>query len=179
MFFSLDGGNRPSRGRFELAFSQIGGSVMAGAAIGGIVGCFNGFKVTSPNLATLNANQGGQALSWSVRRSQILNYIAKTGAVTGNTFGVVALMYSAIGVGLGFVNETNEDANTIAAGTLTGILFRGFSNPQAKNDISKELIKSPIWLMRLRRSIVGGLIGATLSSVFVLATNKDKYLPKR
>lgn len=151
---------------------------MAGAAVGGIIGGYNGFKLTSANLGAVAGSQGAQALSWSVRRSQILNYIAKTGAVTGNTFGVVALLYSAIGVGLGFVNETNEDANTVAAGTLTGIIFRGLSNPQAKQDVAKELIKSPIWQAKFRRSLIGGLIGATLSSVFVLATNKDKYLSK-
>lgn len=37
-----DGVQRHRRGRFELAFSQIGGSVMTGAAIGGSVGSYRG-----------------------------------------------------------------------------------------------------------------------------------------
>ncbi|XP_015783662.1 mitochondrial import inner membrane translocase subunit Tim23 [Tetranychus urticae] len=177
-YIYLDGGNRPSRGRFELAFSQIGGSVMAGASIGGVIGCYNGFKLTSLNTAAIDSNHVNKPLSWAVRRSQILNYIGKTGAVTGNTFGVVALLYSAIGVGLGFLNDSNEDINTVAAGTLTGVLFRGLSNPQVTNDVAKELIKSQLWQVRLRRSLIGGLIGASLSSLFVLATNKEKYLKR-
>jgi len=34
------------RGRFELAFSQIGGSVCTGAGLGGAVGLYNGIKET-------------------------------------------------------------------------------------------------------------------------------------
>ena len=47
------------RGRFELAFSQIGGSVMVGASLGGMNGLYKGFRDTS-----LAGHQG------SVRRTQ-------------------------------------------------------------------------------------------------------------
>ncbi|CAG0889536.1 unnamed protein product [Darwinula stevensoni] len=47
------------RGRFELAFSQIGGSVMVGASLGGVNGLYKGFRDTS-----LAGHQG------SVRRTQ-------------------------------------------------------------------------------------------------------------
>ena len=44
-YIYLDGSNKPSRGRFELAFGQIGVSVMTGAGIGGAMGVFKGYSV--------------------------------------------------------------------------------------------------------------------------------------
>ena len=41
-FIFPDGTNKSSRGRFEMAFSQIGGSIMTGAFIGGTLGTFKG-----------------------------------------------------------------------------------------------------------------------------------------
>lgn len=41
-FIFPDGGTKPSRGRFEMAFSQIGGSIMTGAVIGGAIGTYKG-----------------------------------------------------------------------------------------------------------------------------------------
>ena len=37
-----DGSTKPSRGRFEMAFSQIGGTIMLGAMTGGTLGAFRG-----------------------------------------------------------------------------------------------------------------------------------------
>lgn len=45
-FIFLDGQNK-QRGRFELAFGQIGGSCMIGASIGGVSGLYNGLKTTT------------------------------------------------------------------------------------------------------------------------------------
>lgn len=45
-FIFPEGANK-QRGRFELAFSQIGTSVMIGGGIGGLAGIYNGFKVTN------------------------------------------------------------------------------------------------------------------------------------
>lgn len=51
-FIYPEGAAKPSRGRFELAFGQIGCSVGVGAGIGGAVGTFKG---TNQNLKnTLN-----------------------------------------------------------------------------------------------------------------------------
>lgn len=44
-FIFPEGASR-QRGRFELAFSQIGSSVMIGAAIGGTAGLYNGIRAT-------------------------------------------------------------------------------------------------------------------------------------
>lgn len=183
----LDGRKRASRGRFECAFSQIGGSVMAGAAIGGIYGGYNGLKLTSTlNLGLVNkaidstasASTTTQTLSWAVRRSQILNYILKTGALTANTFGLVALVYSAADVGISYYLE-NDDVNSIAAGTVAGIVYRGLSTPEVKADgQNSKLLKVPRWQIRLRRGAIGGLIGLSLSSAFVLVSHRDKIFKK-
>lgn len=45
--FIFPEGAAKQRGRFELAFSQIGSSVMVGAAIGGTVGLYNGVRLTT------------------------------------------------------------------------------------------------------------------------------------
>lgn len=163
--------NRSSRGRFELAFSQIGGSVMTGGALGGLVGLNNGLKEA----------RSSPALSWSVRRSQMLNYITKNGANTANAFGTVAVIYSVIGVGLSFVQESNDDMNTLLSATTTGLLYGGLSTPKVRQDpVSSTGTKSVTSLqLRMRRAAVGGVVGLTLSLAYVLLTGSDKYLPKR
>lgn len=45
--FIFPEGAAKQRGRFELAFSQIGSSVMIGASIGGTVGLYNGIRSTA------------------------------------------------------------------------------------------------------------------------------------
>lgn len=57
--FIFPEGASKQRGRFELAFSQIGSSVMIGASIGGVAGLYNGIR------STALANQTGK-----LRRTQ-------------------------------------------------------------------------------------------------------------
>lgn len=77
--FIFPEGASKQRGRFELAFSQIGSSVMIGGGIGGIAGFYNGVRAT--NLA---------AQTGKLRRTQLLNHVMKQGSATANTFGTVA-----------------------------------------------------------------------------------------
>lgn len=110
--FIFPEGASKQRGRFELAFSQIGSSVMIGASIGGLAGFYNGIKAT--NLA----NQTGK-----LRRTQMLNHVMKQGSATASTFGTIAVLYSVFGVMLSWAREDDE-INTIAAGTLTGFMYK-------------------------------------------------------
>ena len=49
----------------------------------------------------------------------------KSGAASANTLGVIAVIYSGLGVILEAVREAEHDElNTIAAATGTGMLFR-------------------------------------------------------
>lgn len=99
------------RGRFELAFSQIGGSVFAGATFGGVNGVVTGIKET--------AGQTGP-----VKRTMMLNCIVKQGASSAQTLGVVALMYGGIGVIISKLRGAEDELNTMTAATATGMLYK-------------------------------------------------------
>jgi len=132
-------------GRFELAFSQIGGSVLAGGAVGGTVGLFKGVTETK------RADYTG-----ALRRTQILNYVTKRSAATAQMLGVVALMYSALGVLISKCRDSEDDAaNTIAASTLTGFLFKSTAG----------------WKKCLR----GGAAGAALGGLYVAVTSSKNF----
>jgi len=112
--FIFPEGAARQRGRFELAFSQIGGSVMTGAFLGSVNGLYTGLRET-----TLAGHEG------SVRRTQVLNYITKRGAASANALGIVALMYSGFGVILQLARGIDDELNTVTASTMTGLLYKG------------------------------------------------------
>jgi len=141
--FIFPEGAARQRGRFELAFSQIGGSVMTGAFLGGVNGVYTGLRDTS-----LAGHQG------SVRRTQVLNFITKRGAVSANALGVVALMYSSFGVILSLVRGTDDELNTLTAATLTGALYKSSAG--------------------LRKFAIGGAAGFSLAAVYVMWTSRDR-----
>lgn len=111
--FIMPEGASQRRGRFELAFSQIGGSVCIGAGIGGVNGLYNGLRETK-------ADQ----LVGPVRRTQILNFVTKKGASSAQTLGVIALMYSIFGVAVSKARGADDELNTLGAATATGLLFK-------------------------------------------------------
>lgn len=130
-----------TRGRFELAFSQIGGSVLTGALFGGTLGTVRGLKLVK------------DMPSYTVKRTQMLNSIVKGGTTSANAFGVVALVYSSIGVGLSLLRD-DDHINTISAATLTGF-------------ITAAVTKShPSWQKTLMRSGIGASIGLGLSLLY-------------
>uniref|UniRef100_A0A1B6MM68 Mitochondrial import inner membrane translocase subunit TIM23 n=2 Tax=Graphocephala atropunctata TaxID=36148 RepID=A0A1B6MM68_9HEMI len=141
-YILLEGASK-QRGRFELAFSQIGGSCMIGAMVGGSGGIYNGLKNTSL------AGQTGK-----LRRTQVLNHVMKQGAARANTLGSIAVMYSGFGVILAWLRGTEDELNTVAAATTTGMLFRSTAG--------------------LRASAIGGAVGLGLASLYCLWTSKDR-----
>ncbi|XP_063702619.1 mitochondrial import inner membrane translocase subunit Tim23 [Culicoides brevitarsis] len=114
--FIFPEGASKQRGRFELAFAQIGSSVMIGAAIGGAAGLYNGVR------ATALAGQTGQ-----IRRTQLLNHVMKQGSATANTLGTLTVMYSAFGVLFSWARGEDDEINTVLAGTATGLLYKSTS----------------------------------------------------
>jgi len=141
--FIFPEGAARQRGRFELAFSQIGGSVMTGALLGGVNGFYTGLKETK-----IAGHVG------SVRRTQMLNFITKQGAGSANALGVVALMYSGFGVLFSWARGTDDELNTLCAGTLTGVLYKSSAG--------------------LKRSAMGGAVGLGIASAYCLWTSKDR-----
>ncbi|CAH1181382.1 unnamed protein product [Phyllotreta striolata] len=146
-FIFLDGASK-QRGRFELAFGQIGGSCMIGAALGGASGFYSGLK------ATTLAGQTGK-----LRRTQLINHIMKKGSATANTFGSVAVIYSAFGVILSWARGADDDLNTIAAATATGCLYKSTAG--------------------LRRCGLGGAVGLGASVLYAIWNNRDKLTELR
>uniref|UniRef100_A0A8C5K0W4 Mitochondrial import inner membrane translocase subunit TIM23 n=1 Tax=Jaculus jaculus TaxID=51337 RepID=A0A8C5K0W4_JACJA len=134
--FILPTGANETRGRFELAFFTIGGCCMAGAAFGALNGLRLGLKETQ--------NMAGS----KPRNVQIMNVVTKQGALWANTLGSLALLYSAFGVITEKTRGAEDDLNTVAAGTMTGMLY-----------------KCPGGLPGVAQ---GGLAGLTLTSVYAL-----------
>lgn len=140
--FILPTGANKTRGRFELAFFTIGGSCMTGAALGAVNGFRMGLKET-------------RNMSWSKPRNvQILNMVTRQGASWANSLGSVALLYSAFGVAIEKARGAEDDLNTVAAGTLTGMLFKSAGG--------------------LKGVARGGLAGLALSGAYALYNNWDR-----
>uniref|UniRef100_A0A8C8TWG8 Mitochondrial import inner membrane translocase subunit TIM23 n=1 Tax=Peromyscus maniculatus bairdii TaxID=230844 RepID=A0A8C8TWG8_PERMB len=130
--FILPTGTNKTRGRFELAFSTIGGYCVTGATFGAMNGLLLGLKET-------------QSMAWSKPRNvQILNMVTRQGALWANTLGSLALLYSAFGVIIEKTPGAEDDLNTVAAGTMTGMLYKCTGG--------------------LRGIVRGGLAGLTLTS---------------
>ena len=75
-----------------------------------------------------------------VRRAHLLNFITRNAASVGNTFGTIALIYSAIGVGLSFVQDEKDEVNTFAAATTTGLLYGATSQTKAMTNMSGKFL---------------------------------------
>lgn len=140
--FILPTGANKTRGRFELAFFTIGGCCITGAVFGAVNGLRMGLSET-------------RSMAWSKPHNvQILNMVTRQGATWANTLGSLALLYSVFGVIIEKARGAEDDLNTIAAGTLTGVLY-----------------KSP---GGLRGAARGGLVGLTLSGLYALYNNWDR-----
>ncbi|XP_004408668.1 PREDICTED: mitochondrial import inner membrane translocase subunit Tim23 isoform X2 [Odobenus rosmarus divergens] len=74
-----------------------------------------------------------------------------TGALWANTLGSLALLYSAFGVVIEKTRGAEDDLNTIAAGTMTGMLYKCTGG--------------------LRGVARGGLAGLTLTGLYALYNN--------
>ncbi|XP_062851972.1 mitochondrial import inner membrane translocase subunit Tim23 [Trichomycterus rosablanca] len=137
--FILPSGANKTRGRLELAFFTIGTCCMTGA----LFGAANGFRLGL--YETRN-------MTWSKPRNvQILNLVTRQGATWANTLGSLALLYSTFGVIIEKARGAEDDLNTVAAGTMTGLLY-----------------KSP---GGLRVALRGGVVGLALSGLYALYSN--------
>ncbi|XP_010896405.1 mitochondrial import inner membrane translocase subunit Tim23 [Esox lucius] len=137
--FILPTGASKTRGRFELAFFTIGGCCITGAAFGTLNGLRMGLKET-------------REMGWTKPRNvQILNMVTRQGASWANTLGSVALLYSIFGVAIEKARGAEDDINTVAAGTLTGMLFKSTGG--------------------LKGVARGGLVGLAMSGAYALYSN--------
>lgn len=170
--FFLDGTTKPTRGKFEYAFSRIGLSFLTGGAVGWAIGSYNGAKFLQTEMGSKSGLTGSlTGLSWKVKRSHMLNYIVKTGANTANTFALIAFTYSAFNTALSYAID-NDDVNTLTAATSTGIIYRYISTPKPKADASGQLVKQVLSTRaRLNRAGVGGLVGLGIGLSMIYLIN--------
>lgn len=82
----------------------------------------------------------------------------KQGSATANTLGCITVIYSAFGVLLQFARGEDDDANTVLAGTATGLLYKSTAG--------------------LKRCAIGGGVGLAVTSLYclfnVLTSKNDK-----
>ncbi|NXC89674.1 TIM23 translocase, partial [Cercotrichas coryphoeus] len=81
----------------------------------------------------------------------ILNMVTRQGALWANTLGSLALLYSAFGVIIEKTRGAEDDLNTVAAGTLTGMLYKSTGG--------------------VRGIARGGIAGLTLTGLYALYNN--------
>ncbi|XP_076075639.1 mitochondrial import inner membrane translocase subunit Tim23-like [Mytilus galloprovincialis] len=143
-FIFPEGAGR-QRGRFEMAFAQIGGSIFAGGAAGGMNGIYTGYREI----------KGATDMSTAVKRTQMLNFIGKRGAASAQSVGVIALLYSLFGVGLQLARGEDDEYNTITAVTATGLLYKSAGG--------------------LRKSLIGGGVGLGIAAAYVLFMKSDTF----
>ena len=107
-----------------------------------------------------------------------------------NTFGTIALIYSAIGVGLSFAQNKNDDLNTLLAAVSTGALYGAISRSKVQN-LSSSMFLLKLFILfillflfpdqslllhtQLKRAAFGSLIGVAIACSYTLCFNYDKY----
>ncbi|VDP19993.1 unnamed protein product [Soboliphyme baturini] len=84
----------------------------------------------------------------------MLNYVVKHGQSSATSLGVIALIYSGFGVLLSYVRGADDELNTLAAGTATGLLYKSTSG--------------------LRRCAIGGGVGFALAAAYSLYASGDR-----
>lgn len=102
----------PSRGWSDDLCYGTGTTYLSALTLGGVWGLAEGLKrtpVTAPPKIRLNA---------------VLNSITRRGPFLGNSAGVVAMVYNGTNSAIGYVRGKHDASNSIAAGALSGMLFK-------------------------------------------------------
>jgi len=142
--FIIPEGQAEHRSKMETAFSKIGGSIIIGGLLGGTSGLFRGMKDSSVSDSS------------KVKRTMVINQIAKQGSHASQIAGSLALIFSLCDTILTKARGFDDSFNTIAAATVTGATY------SVKNGL-KNIPKN-------------GMAGFALSAIYVAITNKDMML---
>lgn len=108
----------PSRGWSDDLCYGTGTTYLSGLAIGGAYGTYEGLSRAS-QAATV-----GTQVSARLRLNYVLNAVTRRGPFLGNSLGVVAIIYNGINSSLGAARGRHDIYNSVAAGTLAGVLFK-------------------------------------------------------
>ncbi|KAK1835101.1 mitochondrial import inner membrane translocase [Podospora conica] len=101
----------PTRGFTDDLCYGTGVTYLAGLTVGGAWGLQEGLR-----------RSGGQPPK--LRLNSVLNAITRRGPFLGNSAGVVAICYNLMNSYFGYLRGKHDAANTIAAGALSGMLFK-------------------------------------------------------
>ncbi|KAI9490161.1 Tim17/Tim22/Tim23/Pmp24 family-domain-containing protein [Zychaea mexicana] len=103
----------PSRGWTDDLCYGTGTTYLAGLTLGGAYGMMEGVRKSA---------QGSQAMK--VRLNTTLNSITRRGPGLGNAVGVIAMMYNGTTAIIDRSRGTHDAFNSIAAGAISGALFK-------------------------------------------------------
>ncbi|KAF9916923.1 Mitochondrial import inner membrane translocase subunit tim23 [Lobosporangium transversale] len=112
------GGLLPSRGWSDDLTYGTGLTYITGLSLGGAFGFYEGLR-SSPSPA------------FKIRLNTVLNSMTRRGPFIGNSAGVLALMYNGINGVIGKTRGTHDPLNSIAAGALTGAIFKSTAGLRA------------------------------------------------
>ncbi|KAK3573736.1 hypothetical protein QTP86_032094 [Hemibagrus guttatus] len=146
--FILPTGANKTRGRFELAFFTIGSCCISGSPNISICSIFSTHSCTATKMGLISL-----MVALKHRGLGIINLVTRQGATWANTLGSLALLYSVFGVIIEKTRGAEDDLNTMAAGTMTGILYKCPGG--------------------LRGAVRGGVVGFALSGLYALYNNWD------
>ncbi|XP_060071728.1 mitochondrial import inner membrane translocase subunit Tim23-like [Ylistrum balloti] len=110
--FIFPEGADKQRGRFEVAFSQIGGAVLAGGLYGTL------------NATYLWKKHGQTDVTARIRYTDWANTVGKRAAFHGQALGTIAVLYSIIGIVVAKSTGVEGEVNILTSATATGALYR-------------------------------------------------------
>ncbi|KAF9435098.1 Mitochondrial import inner membrane translocase subunit tim23 [Entomortierella beljakovae] len=112
------GGIFPSRGWSDDLTYGTGLTYITGLSVGGAYGFYEGLR-SSPSPAL------------KIRLNTVLNSMTRRGPFIGNSAGVLALMYNGVNGAIGRARGTHDPLNAVAAGALTGAIFKSTAGLRA------------------------------------------------
>lgn len=102
----------PSRGWSDDLCYGAGTTYLVALTLGGVWGLAEGLNKTAPTAAP------------KIRLNGVLNSVTRRGPFLGNSAGVVAMVYNGFNSGIGYVRGKHDASNSIAAGAMSGMLFK-------------------------------------------------------
>ncbi|ANB11389.1 protein transporter TIM23 [Sugiyamaella lignohabitans] len=115
---------------------------LSGLGIGGAYGLAEGLRKTA------------DSKSARLRLNGVLNAVTRRGPFLGNSAGVIALVYNLVNSSIDYFRGEHDSYNSIAAGAISGALFKATKGPKAMA-ISSGLV-----------SVAAGVWCAVKKSVF-------------
>ena len=101
----------PSRGFTDDLCYGTGVTYLSALSLGGAWGLQEGLRRSAGQPPKLRLNS-------------VLNAVTRRGPFLGNSAGVIAIVYNCINSYIGYLRGKHDSANSIAAGALSGMLFK-------------------------------------------------------